>query len=176
MPMYATHERYRWSLLRICDLPTCRPEGARPVNTSAFLGTNPADEPITVAFHCRNSNDHGCLPIRANLEYLDVFRFHIVAAVSHSLWQRWFRSPVSLRVDDCVVVDSIVVEHCGVSCRLSAGQLIHNPDSALTTRPSLFSMTILSWRHSMTPGCATPWESARGVDGNGGVNAFCHAD
>lgn len=28
----------------------------------------------------------------------------------------------------------------------------------------------------MTPGCATRWESARGVDGNGGVHAFCHAD
>src|SRR5258708_26584248 len=31
------------SVLRICDLPTCRPEVARPVNTSAFVSTDLKD-------------------------------------------------------------------------------------------------------------------------------------
>jgi hypothetical protein len=31
-PLYAHHARYRWSVLRTCDLPTRRPEVARPIN------------------------------------------------------------------------------------------------------------------------------------------------
>jgi hypothetical protein len=31
-PLYAHHARYRWSALRTCDLPSRRPEVARPIN------------------------------------------------------------------------------------------------------------------------------------------------
>jgi hypothetical protein len=45
----------RWSVLRICDLATCRPEVARPVDTSAFVGTNPTGELITSGLPARSS-------------------------------------------------------------------------------------------------------------------------